>query len=81
MERRLDRIEEKMDKMGDKISSIDSAMGVYNEQLKYHIKRTDQVEEIVKPIGEALPTIKFLGRAFVLLLSSEIVYRIISRFM
>ena len=39
-----------MDRIEDRLNSIDKHLAVYNEQLKYHIKRTDLLEEDLKPI-------------------------------
>lgn len=47
---RLERIENKIDKLADRISSIDSTLAAQHEQLKVHIKRTDILEQQVVPL-------------------------------
>ena len=46
----MNKIEEKL----DRIDSIDKHLAVYNTQLKFHIKRTDMLEEEVKPLKSGL---------------------------
>ena len=41
----MDKIEEKLDRIDRRIDSIDKHLAVYNTQLKFHIKRTDMLEE------------------------------------
>lgn len=47
---RLTRIEDKIDKLGERLGSIDSTLASQHEQLVYHIKRTDLLETTLKPI-------------------------------
>lgn len=47
---RIVRIENKIDAMGDKISSIDSTLAAQHQSLKYHIKRTDLLEKTIVPL-------------------------------
>ncbi len=60
MDHRLDRIEDKIDKIGDKIGAIDITLVAQHESLKHHIRRTEILEEIVKPIQPMLSLIKYL---------------------
>ena len=46
----MDKIEEKLDKIDRRIDNIDKHLAVYNTQLKFHIKRTDMLEEEIKPL-------------------------------
>jgi len=46
----MDRIEEKLDKIDERIDNIDKNLAVNNTLLEYHIKRTDMLEEEVKPL-------------------------------
>jgi len=50
MEKRLDRIQNKLDSVDSKLGSIDTHMAVYNEELKEHIRRTELLENEVRPI-------------------------------
>ena len=46
----MDRIEEKLDRIDERLDSLDKNMAVNNTLLEYHIKRTDMLEEEVKPL-------------------------------
>lgn len=46
------RIEEKLDKIGDDQSQIRVVQAEQAADLKYHIKRTDQIEEQLLPLVE-----------------------------
>jgi len=47
---RIIRIENKLDKVVDHISSIDSTLAAQHESLREHIRRTNLLEEEVEPI-------------------------------
>jgi hypothetical protein len=47
---RLDRIENKIDDLNDKVGSIDVTLAVNTEQLKIHIHRTDLLEKAIVPL-------------------------------
>lgn len=51
-EKRFDKIEEKMDEVKDEISKLNTIVAtgfaVYNEQLKIHIKATEQNRDSIK---------------------------------
>ena len=48
----LDRIEAKVDKVDQRLDKVDTHMAVYNQELKDHIRRTELLEDAVKPIQE-----------------------------
>ena len=50
----LDKIENKLEKIDERIDSIDNHLAVYNSQLRFHIKRTDMLEEELKPLKSSL---------------------------
>ena len=50
----MKRIEEKLDKIDERIDNIDKHLAVYNSELKFHIKRTDLLEQELKPIKSSL---------------------------
>lgn len=50
MEDIIIRIENKVDKISDKIGSIDSTLAAQHESLKDHIRRTELLEADVAPI-------------------------------
>lgn len=46
----LNRIEGKIDNLDSRMDKVDVRLAVYNEQLVYHVKRTDLLEEAVAPV-------------------------------
>lgn len=54
----MDRVEEKVDKLDDRLDDIDQHLAVYNEQLKVHIKRTDQIERELRPVVKHVEQVK-----------------------
>jgi archaellum component FlaC len=49
-DKRLERIESKLDATNSHLSSIDVTLASQHESLKYHIKRTELLEAELKPI-------------------------------
>lgn len=47
---KLDRIELKIDKVSDHIAEINVTLAKQEEQLSYHIKRTNLLEEKLDPV-------------------------------
>lgn len=47
---RIIRIEDKIDKLNDRLSSIDNTLASQHESLKHHIKRTDLLEKAIEPV-------------------------------
>ncbi len=47
---RLDRIEDKIDKLSEHLGKIDSTLSAQHVSLEHHIKRTDLLEGQVAPI-------------------------------
>ena len=52
--REIENINQKLDKIDQRIDSIDKHLAVYNAELKFHVKRTDMLEEEIKPIKSSL---------------------------
>ena len=50
----LEKIDRKLEKIDQRIDSIDKHLAVYNSELKFHIKRTDMLEQELKPIKSSL---------------------------
>ena len=61
MKDEFNRLHNKVDKIDDKLDNIDTHLAIYNEQLKIHIKRTELLEEDVKPIKKH---VAYVGAAF-----------------
>ena len=52
--REIENINQKLDKIDQRIDNIDKHLAVYNAELKFHVKRTDMLEEEIKPIKSSL---------------------------
>lgn len=50
----IEKINQKLDKIDQRIDSIDKNLAVYNTELKFHVKRTNMLEEEIKPIKSSL---------------------------
>lgn len=50
MDKRFDKLDEKLDKIGEDISEIKVVQAEQAVDLKYHIRRTDQIEEKLLPL-------------------------------
>jgi len=50
MKDEIEKLSIKLDKIDERIDSIDKGLAVYNSQLKFHIKRTDIIEKELKPL-------------------------------
>lgn len=72
---RFDRIEEKIDKISDKLSSIDVTLAVNTESLKEHMARTELLEKALTPVQKGytmvVGIIKFFGFIAVLAAIAE----------
>lgn len=51
-------MEKKLDKISDDISEIKTHLAVYNEQLKHHIKRSDQADAAVQLLDQRIQPIE-----------------------
>ena len=49
---RLVRIEDKIDKIFERMASVDVTLVKQHGQLEYHIKRTDLLESELKPVRD-----------------------------
>ena len=48
--RELEKIDRKLEKIDERIDNIDKHLAVYNSQLRFHIKRTEMLEESIEPL-------------------------------
>lgn len=48
MDEKFQRLENKVDKISENVSSMDKNLAIYNEQLKIHIEGTEQNRESIK---------------------------------
>lgn len=62
---RLIRIEEKIDKVIDRVSSCDVTLAAQHVTLKEHMRRTEALEQIVEPIREHVNTVAAFGKIVV----------------
>lgn len=49
-DQRFSRLENKLDKLSEKLSSIDKTLVAQHESLKEHIRRTELLEKDMEPI-------------------------------
>lgn len=52
MEKRFDKLEEKLDKISTDLADIKIVQAEQAKDLKYHIKRTNQIEDKLIPLVE-----------------------------
>lgn len=57
-DKRLERIEVKIDKLSDHLGSIDSTLSAQHVSLKDHIRRTEILEENIVPIRRHVDMVK-----------------------
>ena len=57
-DKRLERIEVKIDKLSDHLGSIDSTLSAQHVSLKDHIRRTEILEENIVPIRRHFDMVK-----------------------
>lgn len=64
-QRRIERIELKIDAISDKMAETNVILGKQHESLRLHMKRSDMLEEALKPIQRhvsmAEGALKFIG--------------------
>jgi NurA-like 5'-3' nuclease len=78
---RLLRIEDKIDRISDKISSIDVTLVSQHESLKEHMRRTELLEKAVEPIVPTFAIGRFAVKALGAILGSELIYELIKKFL
>ena len=65
MDKRLDRIEIKLDEVAQRLGSIDSTLAAQQVSLDEHIRRTEILESDIKPVKKHVNmiegAIKFIG--------------------
>lgn len=49
-DRRLDRIEDKVDSISDKLGATNEILAAQHESLKQHMRRSDLLEQAMKPL-------------------------------
>jgi len=57
-DKRLERIETKVDKISDHLGSIDVTLSAQHESLKDHIRRTEVLEATILPIKKHVDMVK-----------------------
>ena len=50
----LEKIEHRLERIDEKMENIEKHLAVYNAQLRFHIKRTDMLEDEFKPVKASL---------------------------
>lgn len=73
-EDKLDRIENKIDKIVDRIGSIDVTVAKQQVSLDEHIARTNILEDEIRPIKKHVDIVNFLGKIALAVICSDIGY-------
>jgi hypothetical protein len=61
-DKRLERIEVKLDEFGEQLNVIDKHLAVYNEQLKVHIKGTEDNRKDIKSIQKHVYAVQGIAK-------------------
>ncbi len=75
----LNRLEDKVDHISDKISSIDSTLAAQHVSLQEHMRRTSLLEGEVKPLVRHDTVIMFLVKCVSLIVSSELIVYLLEK--
>jgi hypothetical protein len=76
---KLDRIDAKLDRLQEITTEIKVTLASQHEILKDHTRRSLALEQIVEPMVVPFKTLRWIGRIFVVLASSEIAVYAIKR--
>lgn len=80
---RLERVEEKLDKVVEHISSIDVTLAKQHISLKDHIRRTELLEQQVEPIKKHVNMVqgalKLIGLVSVCLGIVELILKLVGK--
>lgn len=61
-DKRLERIEGKVDKIMDHVSSIDATIAGQSGDIRHHIKRTDELQAIVVRVDKHVTIVNGLAK-------------------
>lgn len=61
----MGRVLNKLDKIDDKLNSIDKTLVKQEENLAEHMRRTELLEEALKPVEEHVAHMRGIGKAIV----------------
>ena len=80
---RMIRVEDKIDRIVDKIGSIDVTLAAQHESLVHHIRRTDilesKIDPIVKRLDMAEGALKLLGAFLIVIGVIESIFHILGK--
>lgn len=78
-DKRLERIEVKLDDISDHLSSIDVTLGKQHISLKEHIRRTELLEKDVAPIKKHVSRVEGAAKLIALLSALAIILELFKR--
>lgn len=78
-DKRLERIEVKIDDLDDQLATISTTLSAQHVSLKEHIRRTAVIEDELKPIRRHVYMINGALILLAALAGSEIVYEVFKR--
>lgn len=67
MDEKFKSIEDKLDKIDSRLDKVDVHLAVYNSQLKDHIRRTELLEQEIKPIKSHVALMNSVAKILIFL--------------
>lgn len=64
MKERIDRLEDKIDKVSEVLVCIDKTLVKQEENLKEHMRRTNLLEQALEPVENHVSNVTFLFKFF-----------------
>ncbi|MBK9292809.1 MAG: hypothetical protein IPM52_14470 [Bacteroidetes bacterium] len=62
MKTQLDKIEAKVERLDERLDSIDKHLSKYNAELEFHVARTTQLEDELLPIVKHVEQVRGAGK-------------------
>ena len=72
-----DRVIARIDKLDDRLLSIDTTLSAQHESLQIHIKRTDLLEQQMEPLKKQSAILNFIWKIGLALLGSGVLMTIL----
>jgi archaellum component FlaC len=78
-DKRLERVENKLDKVSDQIGEINVTLSAQHESLKEHMRRTELLENDVEPLKRTNTVITFIYKIGIAILGSGVLGWIVKK--
>ena len=73
----LERLETKVDKIDERVDSVDKTLVKQEVSLAEHIRRTHLLEQQMVPVVKHVGVVSFVGKMMLIFLSSGIVWELV----